>query len=85
MIFAGPLGCGDTFTEDSGIITSPNYPRNYEHNTNCVMTIVVTGNKVITLYFTDMDIEGTYGAHCSYDYIEVWYSLNIRVNHVKYD
>ena len=53
----------------AGFITSPNFPRNYPHNTQCVWVLRGTPGKKVTLTFTNMDIE----AHstCIYDYVEL--------------
>lgn len=52
-----------------GVITSPNYPRNYPHNTQCIWVLRGTPGRKVTLTFTNFDVE----AHgtCSYDYIEL--------------
>jgi len=63
-------GCGGTVNADiAGFITSPNFPRNYPHNTQCVWVLRGTPGKKVTLTFTNMDIE----AHstCIYDYVEL--------------
>ena len=64
------LGCGGTVNADiPGVITSPNYPRNYPHNTQCIWVLRGTPGKKVTLTFTNFDVE----AHgtCAYDYLEL--------------
>ena len=38
--------CGGNFTADSGTISSPNYPDNYENNQLCIYHITVGTGKV---------------------------------------
>ncbi|XP_019897556.2 cubilin [Esox lucius] len=62
-------GCGGTFTESEGIIISPNWPNNYAHNRQCIYIIRQPANEIISLNFTDMDLETHTG--CMFDYLEV--------------
>ena len=62
-------GCGGEYTTSSGILISPNYPNSYPHNAQCIWTITVPGNAVITLTFTDLNIESH--RNCRYDYVQV--------------
>ncbi|XP_072174323.1 cubilin-like [Diadema setosum] len=62
-------GCGGALTDDSGIIISPNYPNAYDHNKECIWTIEVPVNEVITLTITDLLMEES--TNCVYDYVEV--------------
>ncbi|KAK2147338.1 hypothetical protein LSH36_558g01028 [Paralvinella palmiformis] len=62
-------GCGGQLTSDSGTVISPNFPNAYPHNAQCIWTIAVPDTEVITLTFTDLNIETT--QNCRYDYVEV--------------
>ncbi|XP_053408750.1 cubilin-like isoform X2 [Mercenaria mercenaria] len=66
---AADAGCGGTFTDESGILISPNYPNPYNHDAQCVWIVRVNERDTISLTFTNMDLEGH--ADCQYDYIEV--------------
>ena len=63
-----PTDCDKTFTQNSGIITSPGYPNSYERKT-CVWLIKADPNKIITLNFTKFNVEDSY--QCRYDYLEI--------------
>ena len=68
--------CGRAFSTDelnSGVMTSPYFPNPYPHNAECEWTVVAPENEVITLTFTDMDIESH--DSCEYDYVEVLFFL----------
>uniref|UniRef100_A0A6A7FUH2 Cubilin n=1 Tax=Hirondellea gigas TaxID=1518452 RepID=A0A6A7FUH2_9CRUS len=60
-------GCGGLFTAPHGNIQSPNYPANYERNTDCTWTITVDPLHVVEFTFEDFDVEPH--ANCSYDYL----------------
>ena len=47
--------CGQTFSAQSGIISSPNYP-NYDQLTSCTAKITTTVDKLIKVYIIDMAI-----------------------------
>lgn len=51
------LGCGFTSKEETGVIKSQNWPKNYKANTECMWTITVPLGKKITLTFTHFDLE----------------------------
>ena len=62
-------GCGRASTSDHGVITSPNYPDPYPHDSYCIYTISVPADEVITFNITNIDIESH--ANCAWDYLEV--------------
>ncbi|XP_052697133.1 cubilin-like isoform X2 [Crassostrea angulata] len=63
-------GCGGLFHDESGLISSPNYPSSYPHNTECVWDInVQEGYHVVLNFIPPFDMEA-HGA-CGYDYVEV--------------
>eukprot|EP00058_Branchiostoma_floridae_P001389 XP_002586877.1 hypothetical protein BRAFLDRAFT_129825 [Branchiostoma floridae] len=65
--------CGETINKDHGVLTSPNYPNNYDHDMDCSWTIPARGGTV-SLQFQDFVLEGgatTFGS-CTFDYVEVF-------------
>ncbi|XP_006165357.1 CUB and sushi domain-containing protein 1-like [Tupaia chinensis] len=53
--------CGSNLRGPSGIITSPNYPVQYEDNAHCVWVITTTDpDKVIKLAFEEFELERGY-------------------------
>uniref|UniRef100_F6XI46 Tolloid-like protein 2 n=2 Tax=Ciona intestinalis TaxID=7719 RepID=F6XI46_CIOIN len=55
---------------NSGNITSPNYPLNYPHNTDCRYRINAgSATRIITLLFTAFNLESH--IDCKYDFVEV--------------
>ena len=68
-MFSVDAGCGGAFTAESGIIISPNYPNAYNHDAQCVWTVMLNGSDTIRLTFTNLELEGH--LNCQYDYIEV--------------
>ena len=50
-------GCGETFSEPTGIITSPGYPGTYPDIVRCVYQIRLHGFNRITVTFTDFNLE----------------------------
>ena len=55
----------------SGEILSPNHPRNYPDNEDCITIISLPAGSagMITLTFLAFDVEK--GSNCRYDYLEV--------------
>ncbi|XP_072912857.1 CUB and sushi domain-containing protein 1-like [Hemitrygon akajei] len=53
--------CGSNLHGPSGIITSPNYPVQYENNAHCIWVISTTDpDKIIKLKFEEFDLERGY-------------------------
>uniref|UniRef100_A0A3B3V1G1 CUB and Sushi multiple domains 2 n=1 Tax=Poecilia latipinna TaxID=48699 RepID=A0A3B3V1G1_9TELE len=54
--------CGGQLKGPSGVITSPNYPVQYDNNANCtwIITATDTSKVVIKLTFEDFDLERGY-------------------------
>ena len=46
-------GCGGTFNDDTGLIFSPGYPTNYQHNLTCDYVILASPNQFIVLQIDD--------------------------------
>ena len=53
-----------------GTIQSPNYPNNYDHDTDCSFLIVPLPGNSVTLQFTDFHVDYNHGGSC-YDWVEV--------------
>ncbi|XP_077864752.1 cubilin-like [Saccoglossus kowalevskii] len=51
------MGCGGVFNYDFGEFTSPNFPNNYESNSDCYYYITVSTNKRIRLEFKAFNIQ----------------------------
>ena len=58
------------YNETQGVITSPEYPNNYDNNLDCTYTITVKENFYIILTFMYIDIEKYRGTYC-FDYLQV--------------
>ena len=53
-----------------GILISPNYPNNYDHNGDCVWVISIpVSTERIALNFTNFAMESS--STCAFDYLEV--------------
>lgn len=65
-----PQGCGGRHTSPVGVIHSPNYPQNYDHETDCGWLIEVPGNHVVKLTFVDFDVEPF--TNCTFDYVALY-------------
>ncbi|KTG03943.1 hypothetical protein cypCar_00030355 [Cyprinus carpio] len=53
--------CGGQLRGPSGIITSPNFPVQYDNNSNCTWIITASDpSKVIKLIFEEFDLERGY-------------------------
>ncbi|XP_015795561.2 cubilin-like, partial [Tetranychus urticae] len=61
--------CGGYFTDDSGTISSPNYPLLYPNSKNCTYHIRVPPGKIIQLSFTFFDLENS--PDCIFDYVAI--------------
>ena len=53
----------------SGVITSPNFPHNYENNQRCVWRVVAPRKSKLQFTFTSFRLEARSG--CRYDYVEI--------------
>ncbi|XP_077124414.1 cubilin [Ranitomeya variabilis] len=61
--------CDATYTEATGVFSSPNYPNNYPTNKECVYSINVEFNMQIKLNFTSFSLESS--PSCANDYVEI--------------
>ncbi|XP_044726579.1 cubilin-like [Chrysoperla carnea] len=65
-----PIRCGGLFTANEGVITSRNYPKNYDNNDDCYWLISLPKTYLIRLAFDDFDIEKQ--RNCTQDYVNVY-------------
>jgi len=59
-------------TNQTQVLTSPNYPLPYKNNIICTWTLlhnIELNNKLMMLHFTDLDFEDT--NDCLSDYLEI--------------
>ena len=64
------LDCHQKYTASSGLVTSPNYPFNYQRNSDCGFLIEAPVGQKITLYAVSFDVES--GAGCAFDYLAIY-------------
>ncbi|CAG5131219.1 unnamed protein product, partial [Candidula unifasciata] len=68
FVFAARQGQGQStacvgeLTEQSGVISSPNYPNNYPNNAKCKWTIAAKEGEIIDLRINSLDLEGIEGS-----------------------
>ncbi|RWS30688.1 cubilin-like protein [Leptotrombidium deliense] len=72
------IACGDIFTDNEGVITSPGYPDGYENNLKCEYLIQLKSSDFIQLEFEDFEIELESGA-CAADSVVI-YKSNVTDN-----
>uniref|UniRef100_A0A672G2T7 CUB and sushi domain-containing protein 1-like n=1 Tax=Salarias fasciatus TaxID=181472 RepID=A0A672G2T7_SALFA len=53
-------GCGGTLRGQSGVITSPNYPAEYNNYADCTWTVLAEPGDTIALVFSDFQLEDDY-------------------------
>lgn len=61
--------CGGVLSAPSGNFSSPNFPRLYPYNTECIWLIVVAEGSSVLLTFHAFDLE--YHDTCSFDFLEI--------------
>ncbi|KAH3717895.1 hypothetical protein DPMN_060691, partial [Dreissena polymorpha] len=66
--------CGGVLTDPFGVITSPNYPSNYNSNVQCTWVINASEGYQINVNFTDFALEDS--SECDYDFLELFYGPN---------
>ncbi|XP_053545307.1 embryonic protein UVS.2-like [Bombina bombina] len=62
--------CGSTFTNPSGVISTPSYPSNYPPLMDCTWIITAPAGFVISLNMADFQIEQQ--RTCAYDYVLIF-------------
>ncbi|XP_059051310.1 cubilin-like [Achroia grisella] len=64
--------CGGTYVKTHGFIYSPDWPKNYEPNRDCVWTIKVPAGQQISLNVSQFDLERSIRNKCDIgDYLEI--------------
>ncbi|KAM5235406.1 cubilin [Ctenodactylus gundi] len=63
--------CFEDYTDNSGILTSPNFPNNYPENCDCIYRITVEIHQQISLNFTSFSLEGGGSGSCTEDFLEI--------------
>ena len=61
--------CGGTFSNETGILTSPSYPNPYPNNAECDYLISQPNGTCVNLTVEAFDVEGIAG--CSTDFLEI--------------
>ncbi|RDD39578.1 Tolloid-like protein 1 [Trichoplax sp. H2] len=68
---ATEAGCGGTYTQNTGIIRSPRYPKDYTGNLDCTYQIIAGTNQTIQLEWIDFELEAETLSIC-YDSLTVY-------------
>ena len=61
---AAPLGYSSCISTCVGVLTSPNYPSNYDSDDDCGWLLEVDTNHVVQLTFEDFDVEPHSNCRC---------------------
>uniref|UniRef100_A0A8C6W9S3 Cubilin n=1 Tax=Nannospalax galili TaxID=1026970 RepID=A0A8C6W9S3_NANGA len=62
--------CFQDYTENTGELSSPNFPNPYPSNCDCIYTITVGPNQQIALHFTNFSLEDLPSGTCV-DFVEI--------------
>lgn len=66
-------GCGGHLYGSTGEIKSPNFPKEYFHNSKCIWTITVQEGKSLRLNFVQFSVEGDANRQrCPHDHLTIW-------------
>ncbi|KAM4028087.1 cubilin isoform 1-T1 [Anomaloglossus baeobatrachus] len=63
------MACSATYTEATGVFSSPNYPNGYPTQRECVYIISAEANMQIKLNFTNFSLESS--SDCANDFVEI--------------
>lgn len=55
------IGCGGILSKPEGVFSTPNYPKPYPLDTECLWTIQVDYGHLIEITFHDFDFDGIFG------------------------
>lgn len=69
--------CDITLTDHAGVIESPNFPRPYPRNRDCVWIIDVGQGNKVNASFSHFDLDE--GTNCRQDKLEVNFSTKINL------
>ena len=61
--------CGGYLTQDEGVITSPNFPHDYDSNLDCKWTIKTRPGRTFTFWFDTLNITSPNTDTCDGDFI----------------
>ncbi|KAK3105916.1 hypothetical protein FSP39_008473 [Pinctada imbricata] len=61
--------CGGILTEDNGVVTSPNFPFNYNHSDFCAWQIIGPEGYQVKIDFTDFNVE--HHPSCRWDSVDI--------------
>lgn len=75
----GMIGCIDVFHGDAGTFQSPNYPKQYPNNVECLWEIYTQPGRGIEIEINDLDIEDS--VNCTKDALII--SPHYQSNNVK--
>ncbi|XP_041458355.1 cubilin-like [Lytechinus variegatus] len=75
--FSGNDGCGGTFTDNTGMFSSPSDGSVYPHGANCNYNIIVDPGLIIELTFNVFNLESH--SSCAYDYVEIYDNVTPNV------
>ena len=65
--------CGGHLYGSTGEIRSPNFPKEYFHNSKCIWTITVQEGKSLHLNFVQFSVEGDANRQrCPHDHLTIW-------------
>ncbi|XP_071348525.1 cubilin-like isoform X22 [Trachinotus anak] len=71
--------CSRNFTAPQGVITTPDFPKEYPNNLNCTLMIFAPNTSEIVLEFDSFSMESEtmqpQGSLCEYDWLEIWDAL----------
>ena len=66
-------GCDEQLQGSNGDVKSPNFPKEYFHNSKCTWTISVPEGKSVKLLFLDFKVEGDLNRQrCPHDHLTIW-------------
>ena len=74
------LNCGGAMEGLQGTLTSPNFPRMYPPDKNCVWKIEAPDGYFINMKFIRFDLE--YHPSCKYDYLELYDGWDLTSNQI---
>lgn len=69
-LFIYITACGGIFKNTKGVISSPNYPSNYDPNMSCEWLIETQESHILLLNFLDFSLE-KYSDECEHDFVVV--------------
>jgi len=75
-----PKACNHLLTDANGILTSPNYPANYDNDVQCQWFIAAKSDEKINLTFVNLDTENTYDLIKVYDGLTSWSPLLLTIS-----